>query len=65
MENIRTKHDSIVLINREIRTMVQNIGKLKSEAEYQGKRDTEAYQLLNEYHKKMMDMHYDLLHLDY
>ena len=63
MANIRTKHDSVVLLNRELRTIVQNITKLKSEAEFQGKRDTDAYQLLDEYQKKMMDMHNDLLDL--
>tara|TARA_R110000822_G_scaffold61319_5_gene151820 strand:- start:4662 stop:4871 length:210 start_codon:yes stop_codon:yes gene_type:complete len=63
MANIKTKHDSIVLINRELRTTIKMLGAIKYEAEIQGKRDTDAYQLLNEYQKKLMDMHNDLLDL--
>lgn len=61
MTNIQTKHDSIVLIKRELRTTIKMLGSIKYEAEFQGKRDTEAYQLLDEYQKKLTTMHNDLL----
>ena len=60
MGTIRTKHDSIVLINKELRTTIQNLSKIKLGAEIQ---NTEAYELIEEYQKKLTTMHYELLDL--